>query len=442
MSVTFVLTDEQSDVLGYKRARFAASGSPPQRSDTPSLVQAVTTTTNGGTSIQCTRLAAAATPVYGDATLAWITDPFDGNVNVTARAWTVVQWALEATAADHVGVNVQVLKFSNGAEGATVLTGTSSELGTTTKAQVMTPTASATTLAAGDRLVVKVFAVNVGGTMKADTMTISYNGQYPAGDGDTYLVCLDDLVLQATVPSSTSTAVLQLLHDEGNVLISAPELTKVVGDALRQFSTDRQRLVADYYNGDAVNWAYPLPRNWVWGFSDLIEIEYPATYPPGTVGGIGAQTRMIMGKAEDWEIVESSVNNQPQRQIWFRTFIPDAGSNNLCLRYTTRHRHDSLIDTIPAEDYMAFCWLAAAYAANVVASKFAAVSDSSITADATDYKSRHQYWSEQAAEFMALYDDHIRGEEPPVMAVSRNTNWDTNLSFYDLDRITHPRRWR
>jgi hypothetical protein len=150
------LTDQASDIAGYRRAVLGGRG------DAPSLVRAVTTTAAGPSSgIQATRSA-------GGTALAWVTDPLAGVV-LTTGTWQARLWAKESDAAANAALRLQVWQWTT-AEASDVLddTGSTTEL-TTTIADYARTTVAATarTLADGNRLVFKVFVDDATGNLAA-----------------------------------------------------------------------------------------------------------------------------------------------------------------------------------------------------------------------------------------------------------------------------------
>ncbi len=421
MSVSFWLTDEQADIEGYYRAKLGG------RSDCCSLVRAVTNTEAGPSAgVQATRAA-------GGTAIAWITDPLDGT-DLTAAAWILHLWAKESGLAANAAVRFQVFKFDVEEAAAALLDDNpGTELGTVIKDLARTTgVASATTMADGDRLVFKVlFDDATGADMAAgQTCTLAYNGQYPRAEGDTYIVCPDGLAVTAAMPALTRTHVRRHLKDTdaSNPLLSDAEIDQAFDAALKTYSRDRARAVADPISGDGRAYQIPLPGRWIAGFSRVNSIEYPT----------GNQPRTIL-EASDYQIVDTVLGRQPLRALEFAS-TPDAGTDNILVSYTTRHVHNDELDTVPAEDFEAVTWLAASIACATIATKMAGSSDSVIAADSVQYRDSQLRYKQQSEAFKKMYDDFVKGDGS-VRAAGAMTDWDTNMS-YRGDRLFHPRRWR
>ena len=422
MPTTFFLTDEDSDISGYLRLKLGA------RSDAPSLVRAVTDTVAGATSgFQITRSA-------GGATLQWISDPLDGT-DLAAVAWEFHVWAKESAAAANAAPRFQVYRYSNAEAGSAALDDNNgTELGTTVADTARTTgAATITTLNDGDRLVVKLLLDDAsGGSMAAGyTVTVSYNGQYAKAEGDSYVICPDTLAVTAAMPTTTRTKVRRMLKDtdSSNPFIADAEIDQSFDEALRTYSNHRPRLVANYLSGDGSSYQFRLPRLWIGGFSRVLEIEYPT----------GEQPRATL-EPSDAEVVTGVLGPQPTRLLTFKS-TPESGTDNLLLRYTTRHLHTDETDTIEPQDVEPVMWLAASYAAEKAAAKSAGASDSTINADSVNYRDGEQRWRSVAKSYRERYDRHIAGDGG-VKASGAWVDWDTNATPYGQDRLIHRRRWR
>lgn len=426
MSTNIWLTDSDSPVEGYKVASLG------RRGDACSLVRAVTNTETGPSSgIQVTASA-------GGTALAWITEPLDGT-DLTAAAWVLHLWAKESNVLANAALRFQVFAYTQAEAGAALLdNNVGTELGTTaTDMAITTAVASATTLADGNRLVFKVLIDDVlAGSMAAGyTATLSYNGLYPRAEGDSYIVCPDDLALTAELPQSTRDKVRRHLKDTsaGNALLEDAEIDQAFNAALGTYSKDRPREIVDFYDGDGSSYKFALPSRYIWGWSRILEIEYPAD-------STDDQNRTLLEDG-DWEIRDSRLGPQPLRQIVLKAVTADAGTDNIAVKYTARHTHTDEMDTVPAEDFEAVLWLGASYAATMLEAKMAAVSNPTIGSDSTDYQSGEQRWRAVAKQFKGLYDGYMIGSADSIGAAGKIVDWDTNLSS-GQDRMFHRRRWR
>lgn len=404
-AVTIWLTDEDADVGGYLRAKLGS------RSDAVSLVRSVTSTEAGPSGgVQLTRTA-------GGAALAWITDRLDGT-DLTAAAWIWHLWGYESAASANAAFRVQVIPFADGAEGVAKLDDNNgTELGTATRDNVRTTgNATATSMADGDRLVIKILIDDAGTMGAGQTVTMSYNGAYPGAEGDSYLVCPDGIAVTAATPSATITKVRRVIKDTSstNPLLSDAEVTQAINGALLTYSRDRPRTAVAAYSADGTSTDYRLPARWVQGFSDIIEVEHPA----------GEQTRVLLDGA-DYEILETVLGGIPQRTVHFPGITPAAGTNNLLLRYTARHEHTDELDTVPASDLDALAWLAGSYAAESLAGDMAHSARPTITADSVDHQAGEERWGAVAARLRSLYNEHIGAGTNGQAGSGAFVDWDT-----------------
>ena len=83
MGTKFWLTDEDSDIAGYKRAKLGA------RSDACSMVRAVTSTAQGPITIPITRQ-------VGGVPLVWLSDPLNGP-SIAELPWEFHLWSVESS---------------------------------------------------------------------------------------------------------------------------------------------------------------------------------------------------------------------------------------------------------------------------------------------------------------------------------------------------------
>ncbi len=177
------LSNDVSDVSGYKQA-YVDMRSP----NTTALTLSTTTTTGSGTSIQCTDTAAGTA-------LKWITPPLGAAQTLVTKVFCNI-WAKETSAAANCTVSIQLFPYAAASEGSVFLTDTAytTELTTSFACQrYITAAATSQVFAATDRLVIKLFIINVG-TMGAVTggALVDYDGPTENADGDTYIDIQED----------------------------------------------------------------------------------------------------------------------------------------------------------------------------------------------------------------------------------------------------------
>ena len=162
-----------------------------------------------------------------------------------------------------------------------------------------------------------------------------------------------------------------------------------------------------------------------------MEIEYPIYQ---------LQVRSVV-ELDDWEYLISTLGAQPVRHLRFIVLIPGAATNNVLVRYTTRHIHTDQEDTVPPEDLDAVWCLAAAFGALILAAEAAATSDPTIAADSVQHRDAAQKWQSVAKDLRGRYDQRIRKPED-VSAASVTRDWDIHSGVPGQGMLFHPERWR
>lgn len=405
MSTPIWLTDEDSEIIGYKRAKVPFSPSQVNKSDCPSLVRAVTTTTAGPATIPVNRTVGSAVFNQG-----WITDPLNGPA-LSNGNWILHCWAFEDNAAANAGIQFSVSKYG----GSSIVSATTAtELGTVTADVALTSgAATPQNLVEGDRLLITISITDVGGTMVAGhSVTVSYNGLYTRSEGDTYVIAPDDFTVIGSqsgativgdIPDDDILAVRTILQDASSQLglstsptLADSDVVRYIIQAVETYSVDRPFVASYYYSGDANTFNFPMPPRFIWQFSRIITCEYPADQQiPNTLEYL------------DWEIRDQVLGLQPVRFIRLRTIIPDLGSNNFYVQYSTRHLYSTEFSTIPREDLDAVLWLAGSYCAAAISSKFAGATDSSIEADVVNYRDSMTKWQNVSKFLKELYLNRV-----------------------------------
>jgi len=428
MAANIFLTDEDSDVQDYLRAKIGS------HSDACSLVRSVTNTAAGPTSgIQITRAAAGTA-------LAWITDPLDGQ-DLTAAAWEFHVWAKESNVLANAALRFQVYKYTNAEAGTAALDDNNGTELTATIADYARTTGVATVTALNDkdRLVIKVIVEDAGTLVTGHTVTLAYNGEHRYAEGDSYVVCPDTIAVTVATPAASRTRIRTALKDDAssNNLLTDAQVNQVIDAAIREYSRDRPRIAYALASGDGSAYDFRLPRLWVWGLSYLEEVEYPA----------GEQYPTLVDPNE-WHVHESALGVQPVRKIRLNG-TPASGTDNIQFKYSALHVHNDELDSIPYADFDAVMWLATSYGALALAGKMSASIDSTINADSADYRGGQNRWENVAKRYRELYLDHIGSQGPNSGGLASGTgrgaaitqDWDVNLQS-GSDRLWHSRRNR
>lgn len=184
------LSNDASDVSGYKLA-YVDMRSPATTAKTATA----TTTTASGDDIQVTDAA-------GGTALKWITKPLLAAATLVTAVHANL-WCKETSAAANCGPAVNLYPYTSGSEGSVFLDDDAYQTEITTSIAAVrytTVAASSTILAAGDRLVIKVFVSNAGLTMGAVTggFVFDYDGPTAGADGDSWIDILEDFRVSET----------------------------------------------------------------------------------------------------------------------------------------------------------------------------------------------------------------------------------------------------
>lgn len=404
MSTPIWLTDEDSEITGYKRAKVPFAVGQINKSDCPSLVRAVTNTVAGPAVVPVVRTVGSAIFNQG-----WVTDPLNGPV-LSTGSWILHCWASVDNGAANVGIRVDISKFG----GSSIVSAISSEVGTTLNDVALTSgAATPQPLAEGDRLLIQLSLTDAGGTMAAGhTCTVSYNGLYSRAEGDTYVLAPDTFsvigsqegaAIIGNIPDDDVLAVRTILQDASSQIglsysptLEDADVVRYIIQAVETYSVDRPFVTSYYYSGDANTFNFPLPPRYIWNFSRIVTTEYPADQQiPNTLEYL------------DWEIRDQVLGLQPVRFIRMRTIIPDNGPNNFYVQYTTRHQYSTEFSTVPREDLDAVLWLAGSYCAAAISSKFAGATDSSIEADVVNYRDSMTKWQNVSKFLKELYLNRV-----------------------------------
>jgi len=283
------------------------------------------------------------------------------------------------------------------------------------------------------------------------------------GDGNTGVIA----GLTALTNTYDSNPKIQLLNLEH---LTDTEIESFITDALKIYSKHRPLLKKYEYIGVGNEYEYPLPSDWIEGFSVLKRIEYPAGDQVPTfidqneyslLDKVDETARIIdNATATDTEITLSTASeagyfkngeliyiydNDANEVNWvtadgntttgvvtvknaiantydatplvkklahikFLTTEPET-SNYMVQEYTTKHVHDDSTDTIYDIDLDPFTHLCAGIAAQAIAAEFAKKQKSSLDADSIDFGTKSDQWQTVAEENIKIYTNHIGKDE-------------------------------
>lgn len=161
--------------------------------------------------------------------------------------------------------------------------------------------------------------------------------------------------------------------------------------------------------------------SWIDGFSNVKNIEYPADV---------YQQPQIVPK-EEWQIYEKTTG----KFIRFLTTTPNSGT--IRVWYSSPHSvPDSGAATVYPADESAFCQLAASFCASALANWYAEASDSTIGADAINYRDKSDIWNSRSKNNLQKYIEYMFPKNLfPAMSARE---FDTIYSSLGYSRLTHP----
>jgi len=239
--------------------------------------------------------------------------------------------------------------------------------------------------------------------------------------------------------SDFETGVTSRIQSTGGKLSQADQ-DDAITQAVKRYSKDRPReLVTDLVGAGSAYLTLPTgpsnpPEQFEDGFSIVRAIEFPVgNLPPTYLDG------------EDWLLYRTPTG----LKIALTTLVPQA-ADTLRVTWTLRHNpgtsgQEAVATTVPDADFEAVCDLAASFCCDKLSAVYARTNDSTITADAVNYRTKAQEYASIAKQFKKRYDDHIgiedsgtgAGGSPTAGAISIG---DMNLTQGSgVDRLTHRR---
>jgi hypothetical protein len=217
-----------------------------------------------------------------------------------------------------------------------------------------------------------------------------------------------------------------IVRDDADKL-TPEEKDRHLQEAIRIYSKHRPREIVKEIAGDG-NYDYSIASNlsyWIKGFSRIKSLEYPAD-----------EREPSYVDEDDFMVVEKEAG----QYIHFLVDTPSA-TQTLRVSYTGLHILSDAENTIPESDQDAVCNLAASLCSGALAQAYALTSDSTISADSVDHRSKSQEFSSRAKVQKQSYLNHLalkEGDVPPASAIQ---DWEINYPD-GTERLTHPRRRR
>lgn len=216
--------------------------------------------------------------------------------------------------------------------------------------------------------------------------------------------------------------VRQKIRDTAGKL-AVEELARAIDEAVSRYSGDfpRQRAAIITGNGTAVLFA--LPADAEAGPSAVAAVEYPVDEPePAFLD-------------EDDYAVRVQTDDTWKLQL-LGLVLPNAATARVY--YRAPHSVTVSVDTVPVSDRGAVCNLAAALSARELAAYYSQTSESTIAADAVNYRTKNQEYLALATALEQAYEDFMTGAS---VAASVSRDLDVSLlSTAGVPRFYHGRR--
>ena len=218
--------------------------------------------------------------------------------------------------------------------------------------------------------------------------------------------------------------VSEIIKDDADKLAS-DEKDRFIQEAVKIYSKHRPRKIVKEITGDGTydySFATHL-TSWAEEFSVIKSIEYPADY----------REPEILDQ-DDWIIHEKASG----KVIRFLEATPSA-TETIRVVYTGLHILSDTQNTIPEVDEDAVSNLAASLCSAALASAYATATDSTITADSVDHKSKSEKYETRARAQKKIYIDHLAIKEGQVLPATATGDMDLSPA-HGAGRLTHTKK--
>ncbi len=225
------------------------------------------------------------------------------------------------------------------------------------------------------------------------------------------------------VPETSGlTAKVQALVKDTDSKLAAEDWTNGIAGALGRYSKHRPKIsVADIVgNGTYI---YAVPAGWIKEFSNIESIEYP----------IGDNPPTYLDKEDDYEKYLTS----SAEQIRLINDAPPA-TESFRVKFTVLRTEA----TIAANDLDAVANLAASICLGMLGSRYIGTGDSTMAADAVNYRTKSQECAARAKACLTFYNDHLGIKDDDTVPAASAVSSMTINYLGGGERLTHPRSAR
>ncbi|TAN61052.1 hypothetical protein EPN18_07390 [bacterium] len=215
--------------------------------------------------------------------------------------------------------------------------------------------------------------------------------------------------------------VIAIVKDDSAKLATPGDYDQHIAAAINLYSRHRQGVNVTDVVGNGTH-DYSLPAGWNDEFSIIESIEYP-------VGNVPAS----LIENDGYEVYQSPTG----KKIRLKNDVPSA-AQTFRIKFTILRA----ATTIPDGDVDAFTWLASALCLEALANIYAQTSDSTLAADAVNYRTKAQEFGGRAKSLMKLYKEHM-GLKDNDLTTPASVITDLDVGYPGgRDRLTHPRWMR
>jgi hypothetical protein len=183
------------------------------------------------------------------------------------------------------------------------------------------------------------------------------------------------------------------LQDDDSAL-SDVELDHAIERALHEYSDRRNRIAVHDYAGDGIVTTFAAPTSWEDGWSVILSVELPQGNEPAT----------YLGKT-GYSIYRDLVTGVVALKLRFAS-APASGDVARVL-YTARHTASNTATTVPPVHQRAVGTLGASLASEMLASRYAPQSDSTLGVDIADHAARSGNYADRAKRLREIYDGMV-----------------------------------
>jgi hypothetical protein len=217
----------------------------------------------------------------------------------------------------------------------------------------------------------------------------------------------------------------ETIKDDDGILSPASR-DGFLNEAIRRYSKIVPNKIVHDFQGDGTSYDFALPSTYIFGFSSISQVEYPAD-----------ERIPLFIDDDEWMILQSSANAYSMRLI---NYTPTS-SEKVRISFNGVHTVTTTASSIINMDMDAVCNLASALCCYAISRHYAKTADATLTADTIDYQNKSETYASRAKELEKLFSSHINIETNSLKAASVITDWDTTMSTGD-DYFTYGKAGR